>query len=45
MVNSMMLVVVGVALIVALLGARPNPLAALTQATVFALVVEVVLLT
>lgn len=44
MVNSMMLGVAGVALIVALLGARPNPLAAVMQAIGLALVVQVVLL-
>lgn len=44
MVNAMMLGVVGVALIAALLGPRPNPFAAVMQATALGLVVQVVLL-
>lgn len=44
MVNSMMLGVVGVALLAAILGARPSLPAAIMQATVFGLVLEVVIL-
>ena len=44
MVNSMMLGVIGVALLAAVLGARPSLPAAIMQATVFGLVLEVVIL-
>ncbi len=44
MFNAMMLGVVGVALLVAVWGARPNPIAAIMQGVMFGLVLEVVIL-